>query len=229
MGLSGQTNNPESTNGSVRKTFTEDILSIEVGGPEEQHLTVIDVPGIFRRANQGVTTKDDILLVEQMVLGYMKNPRSVMLAVIPANVDIATQAILQMAEELDPEGQRTLGVLTKPDLVDKGAERTVIEMVEGMRYPLSLGWSLLRNPGQATIGDPRWDRNALEKSFFEITSPWNGLPKDRVGIDALRTKLQQILAAHIRREFPKVRYRNFPGYHLYADECNRSKLRSTRS
>ncbi|KAK8250481.1 dynamin GTPase [Phyllosticta capitalensis] len=205
MGLSGQTTNPESTNGSVRKTFTEDILSIEVGGPEEQHLTVIDVPGIFRRANQGVTTKDDILLVEQMVLGYMKNPRSVMLAVIPANVDIATQAILQMAEELDPEGQRTLGVLTKPDLVDKGAERTVIEMVEGRRYPLSLGWSLLRNQGQATIGDPRWDRNAIEKSFFEVTSPWNGLPKDRVGIDALRTKLQQILAAHIRREFPKVK------------------------
>ncbi|KAK8240126.1 dynamin GTPase [Phyllosticta capitalensis] len=198
-------NSPESFDLFERKTFTEDILSIEVGGPEEQHLTVIDVPGIFKRANQGVTTKADIDLVQQMVLGYMSNSRSVMLAVIPANVDIATQAILQMAEDLDPEGQRTLGVLTKPDLVDKGAERTLMEMVEGEKYPLRLGWSLLRNPGQAAIADPNSDRNAIEKAFFDSTAPWNSLPKDKVGIGALRTKLQQILAAHIRREFPKVK------------------------
>lgn len=208
-------NSPESFDLFERKTFTEDILSIEVGGPEEQHLTVIDVPGIFKRANQGVTTKADIDLVQQMVLGYMSNSRSVMLAVIPANVDIATQAILQMAEDLDPEGQRTLGVLTKPDLVDKGAERTLMEMVEGEKYPLRLGWSLLRNPGQAAIADPNSDRNAIEKAFFDSTAPWNSLPKDKVGIGALRTKLQQILAAHIRREFPKVSHT--PGRHNFTD------------
>ena len=46
-------------------------------------------------------------------------------AVVPANVDVATQEIIQMAEDADPKGQRTLGVLTKPDLVDKGAEDKV--------------------------------------------------------------------------------------------------------
>ena len=60
----------------------------------------------------------------------MRNPRSVILAVIPANVDIATQEILEMAEELDVKGERTLGVLTKPDLVDKGAEPPVIAIIE---------------------------------------------------------------------------------------------------
>ncbi|GME23909.1 putative interferon-induced gtp-binding protein mx1 protein [Neofusicoccum parvum] len=205
MGISNQANQQDSTAVSASKTFAEDVLSIEVGGPEEEHLTVIDVPGIFRLANHGVTTKADIALVEQMVLGYMKNPRSVMLAVIPANVDIATQAILQMAEELDPEGQRTLGVLTKPDLVDKGAEKMVMEMVDGDRHPLRLGWSLLRNPGQAEAAGPNSDRNAIERAFFELNAPWSSLPKDRVGIDALRAKLQEILAAHIRREFPKVK------------------------
>ncbi len=59
----------------------------------------------------------------------MRNPRSVILAVIPANVDIATQEILEMAEELDVKGERTLGVLTKPDLVDKGAEPPVIAII----------------------------------------------------------------------------------------------------
>lgn len=212
MGISDQANQQDSTAVSASKTFAEDVLSIEVGGPEEKHLTVIDVPGIFRLANHGVTTKADIALVEQMVLGYMKNPRSVMLAVIPANVDIATQAILQMAEELDPEGQRTLGVLTKPDLVDKGAEKMVMEMVDGDRHPLRLGWSLLRNPGQAEAAGPNSDRNAIERAFFELNAPWSSLPKDRVGIDALRAKLQEILAAHIRREFPKVSHRCFPSY-----------------
>jgi hypothetical protein len=83
-------------------------------------------------------------LVRQMVGRYLSNPRSIILlvcddlpfdrtpltdvrAVVPANVDIATQEIIQMAEDADPHGQRTLGVLTKPDLVDKGAEDKVWE------------------------------------------------------------------------------------------------------
>jgi hypothetical protein len=90
----------------------------------------------------GQTTKEDMLLVKQMVGKHLANPRSIILyvcivtfrgkmplsldrAVVPANVDIATQEIIQMAEDADPNGQRTLGVLTKPDLVDKGAEDKV--------------------------------------------------------------------------------------------------------
>jgi len=69
----------------------------------------------------GVTTKDDIKLVHNMVLGYMKNPRSLLLAVVAANVDTATQEILEMADEVDKDKFRTMGILTKPDLVDEGA------------------------------------------------------------------------------------------------------------
>ena len=64
-------------------------------------------------------------LVRGMVARYLRNPRSIILAVVPANVDIATQEIIQMAEDADPFGRRTLGVLTKPDLVDRGAEEKV--------------------------------------------------------------------------------------------------------
>lgn len=68
-------------------------------------------------------------LVNDMVHEYMNNPRFVTLVVIPANVDIATQEILEKAEEMDPDGIRTLGVLIKPDLVDKGAEMNVVDLV----------------------------------------------------------------------------------------------------
>ena len=126
MGLKGSGASDEGA-----ETFSDDVLKIDICGPKQQHLSVIDVPGIFRNTTEGVTTDADMDVVRNMVNHYMKNPRSVILAVIPANVDIATQEILKMAEKCDPKGQRTLGVLTKPDLVDKGAENRIVDLVEG--------------------------------------------------------------------------------------------------
>ncbi|KAK7548599.1 P-loop containing nucleoside triphosphate hydrolase protein [Phyllosticta citricarpa] len=187
-----------------QKIFTEDVLSIHVAGPDQEHFSVIDVPGVFKNP-QAPVTELDMKMVERMVLEYMKNSRSVLLAVIPANVDIATQSILQTAKSVDPEGKRTLGVLTKPDLVDKGAESSVIDLVEGRKHKLSLGWSILKNPGQAQAGDRSTNRRKLEEEFFAATAPWNKLPMYKVGVDALRIRLQEILEAHIRHEFPKVK------------------------
>ena len=196
MGISDDPSHP--------KTFSDDVLCLEVCGPEQAHLSVIDIPGIFKRTTQGVTSKADMQMVKSMVQGYMDNSRSVILAVIPANVDIATQEILEMAEEVDPEGQRTLGVLTKPDLVDKGAEQAVVDLIEGRRNHLALGWHLVRNPGQQESSDPTTDRHVLEKAFFTHRSPYDNLEKDKIGVLALKIRLQEVLAAHTRREFPKV-------------------------
>jgi hypothetical protein len=201
MGLSG----PQSGLSDPRITFSDDVLRLEVCSPMQEHLSVIDVPGIFKKTTQGLSTKSDMDMVRSMVHTYMQNPRSVMLVVIPANVDIATQEILEMAEEVDPDGHRTLGVLTKPDLVDKGAEPAVVELIEGKKHKLSLGWHIVRNPGQLQILDPSTDRHSVEKMFFTRVVPWNALEKDKVGVLALRIRLQEILAAHTRREFPKVK------------------------
>ena len=63
-----------------------------------------------------------------------------MLTIIPANMDVATQEILELANDLDSEGDRTLGVLTKPDLVDQDAESRVVNLVEGRARVMKLGW-----------------------------------------------------------------------------------------
>lgn len=222
----------DGTAGGTPKTFSSDVLRIQVAGPDEQHLTVIDVPGIFQRATKDVTTKGDKEFVRSMVGDYMRNPRSVMLTVVPANVDVATQEILEMAEDVDKEGQRTLGVMTKPDLVDRGAEKSVVDMIEGRSHVLSLGWCLVRNPGQKDVENPDFDRDATEDMFFRTVAPWNGLPKERVGVGALRDRLQEILAAHIRREFPKVGVlQKFLWCFFQTDICflRRSSLKSARS
>ena len=103
---------------AISSTFFKHMLRLEISGPKEDHFSVIEVPGIFKRTTSGVTTKADMELVNGIVHEYMSNPRSVLLVVVPANVDIATQEILEKAEEMDPNGIRTLRVLTKPDLVD---------------------------------------------------------------------------------------------------------------
>ena len=206
MGLSGQ--GEESSSPGAGSTFSNDVLRIEISGPNEEHLSVIDVPGIFKNTTSGVTTKSDIALVRDMVQAHMTNRRSIMLTVIPANVDIATQEILEMASDADPDGDRTLGVLTKPDFVDKGAESRVIDLIAGRSHAMKLGWHLVRNPGQQQLADPFSNRQSLEESFFRSEVPWNSLDKDKVGIKALRIRLQDVLATHIRREFPKVGYRS---------------------
>jgi len=191
--------------GTAQSAFSKDVLVLEIAGPSQEHFSVIDVPGTFKRTTQGLTTKDDIALVDNMVQGYMANPRSVMLVVVPCNADIATQEVVELAEDLDPDGDRTLGILTKPDLVDKGAENDVIKLIEGKQHRLKLGWHLLRNPGQAELLDQTKTRNAIEEAFFNQVGPWNTLDKEKVGVKSLRCRLQEILAIHIRREFPKVR------------------------
>ncbi|KAL1999667.1 hypothetical protein VTN02DRAFT_4194 [Thermoascus thermophilus] len=189
---------------SNQPTFSRDILRLEICGPDEDHLSVIDVPGIFRNTTPGLTTKEDRDMVRDMVLSYMKNSRSVMLTVVAANVDMATQEIVELAREHDPNGERTIGVLTKPDLVDRGAEKKIMDMVEGKELRMKLGWSIVRNLGQKELSEGDVNRDLAEDQFFRQTAPWNSLDKDKVGVEALKVRLREILIANIRREFPKV-------------------------
>ncbi|KAL7912170.1 P-loop containing nucleoside triphosphate hydrolase protein [Trichoderma velutinum] len=181
-------------NGTV---FSEDILKIEVCGPTEDYLTIIDVPGIFRNTMPG-TTKDDMAMVKDLVTTYIKDSRTIILAVLPSNVDIATQEILQIAEEYDKNGERTLGVLTKPDLVNEpSAQAAVCDLVQGKKRPLNLGYFLVRNRGpNSNMEGP----SELDKMFRK--RPWADLSRERVGIRALKDQLRTLLLKITQREFP---------------------------
>lgn len=79
--------------------FSEDVLKIEICGPDKDYLTAIDVPGIFRTPTQGITTKEDMGLVNNMVKGYIRDNRTTILAMLVSNIDIANQEILALAED----------------------------------------------------------------------------------------------------------------------------------
>ncbi|KAK4457687.1 P-loop containing nucleoside triphosphate hydrolase protein [Cladorrhinum samala] len=185
------------------KTFTTDVLKIEKCGPDEDYLTVIDVPGIFRTTTDGVTTTKDRDMVKNMVTRYIKDSRTIILAVLPCNVDIATQEILSLAEEYDKTGQRTLGVLTKPDLVkERSAKASVCSLVMGERKTLNLGYYIVRNRGG---DDDENDADLEEREDMFQQEPWSRLPQDRVGVKALRERLQDLLGEITDLAFPKIR------------------------
>ncbi|RTE68288.1 hypothetical protein BHE90_017335 [Fusarium euwallaceae] len=194
-----------SEDGSTGSAFSRDILRVEISGPNEDHLTVIDVPGMFENVTPGVTTKEDIDLVKNMVRNYIRESRTIILAVVPCTGDIANQKILTLAKEVDPEGKRTLGVLTKPDLaVEQATKSVVVNLVKGDRRDLVLGYCVVKNRGADDTSSSAEERNLEEENFFR-EAPWNKLPADRLGIPALKTRLQHLLMDRIKSEFPKVR------------------------
>ncbi|KAI0839115.1 dynamin family protein [Hypoxylon sp. FL0890] len=185
--------------------FSEDVLRIEITGPKEEHLTIIDVPGIIEVPTPGLTKESDIPLVKSMVERYIREPRTIILAVVPCTHDVATQQILKRAAEVDPDGKRTLGVLTKPDLLKETATKdAVVDLVKGNRNELQLGYFVIRNRGADDVTSDQAQRNSVERAFFR-EAPWDQLDESRLGIDSLRLRLRELLMERTKHDFPLVK------------------------
>ncbi|KAK7977090.1 interferon-induced GTP-binding protein Mx1 [Apiospora saccharicola] len=200
MGI--QMSKTDATDG--RSAFSQDILKIEISGPDQDHLTVIDVPGIFRVATPGLTTETDIVLVENMVKSYINDRRTIILAIVPSNVDIATQEILKLADKADPAGDRTMCVLTKPDLANEEASKDVIrDLVLGNSSNLKLGYHVVKNRGADDHDSTLTDCLVAESAFF-MESAWTPII-DRCGNTSLKHRLRRLLMNISKQEMPHVK------------------------
>lgn len=136
-----------------------------------------------------------------MVEKHIRDPRTIILAVLPSNIDFATQEILNLAEKHDPKGERTLGVLTKPDLIlEESGKQALCNLVLGKRKPLTLGYYLVCNRGPD--GD---SRSIEERELMFGDAPWNLLPRDRLGKDSLKKMLRSLLTDLTKRVFGSLR------------------------
>lgn len=174
--------------GQPGSAFSKDVLRVEISGPEENHLTVIDVPGMCENPTPGLPAQSNISLVRNMVKEYIHDTRTI-LAVVPCTGDIAYQKILTFANEADPDGKRTLGVLTKPDLaVEKATKDVVVDLVRGKRQDHHLGYCVVKNRGADDYTSTATERQTQEHAFFS-GEPWKSLPHERLGTPALRARL----------------------------------------
>ncbi|KAM0259705.1 hypothetical protein ACHAQJ_003139 [Trichoderma viride] len=188
--------------------FAPDALRMEVTGPIGLHLSVVDLPGLISVANEE-QTEEDVGAVHDMVTRYLQSSRTIILAVLQAGNDMANQPIIKLARNHDPQGQRTVGIITKPDLINEGTEAKLALVAKNQdSIKLKLGFFLLKNPSPSELkaGLTMSGRSSLELRFFSSPAWANqNLDKDRVGAEKLRVFLQDLLDTHIERELPKVR------------------------
>ncbi|RYQ88147.1 hypothetical protein Ahy_B09g095529 isoform Q [Arachis hypogaea] len=141
--------------------------------------------------------------IENMVRSYIEKPNCIILAISPANQDIATSDAIKIAREVDPSGERTFGVLTKLDLMDKGTN--ALDVLEGRSYRLQHPWVGIVNRSQADINrnvDMIFSRRK-EREYF-ATSPEYGHLAHKMGSEYLAKLLSQYLESVIRAQIPSI-------------------------
>ncbi|KAF2604774.1 hypothetical protein F2Q70_00026481 [Brassica cretica] len=199
-------------------------IHLSIFSPNVVNLTLVDLPGLTKVAvgmnslpplwlstkviysvfyfpeGQPETIVEDI---ESMVRTYVDKPNCIILAISPANQDIATSDAIKLAKEVDPAGERTFGVLTKLDLMDKGTN--ALDVLEGRSYRLQHPWVGIVNRSQADI-----NRNAdmmlarrKERDYFD-TSPDYGHLASKMGSEYLAKLLSKHLESVIRSRIPSI-------------------------
>lgn len=191
--------------GFKSKAFARDVLSIEIEGPSRPQLTLVDIPGLIQTDTKGIT-KADVELVGEITDQYIKQPRTICLAVVSAASDSANQSILTKVREVDPDGDRTLGIITKLDTLPSGSgsEAAYIELAKNHDIFFKLGWHVLKNRKFEERDFDLMQRNLAEAAYFR-TSNFKVLPEHLVGIDTLRLRLSKLLFEHVKQELPKLR------------------------
>jgi dynamin 1-like protein len=178
-------------------------INLRIFSPNVLTLTLVDLPGLTK-VPVGDQPKDIEKQIREMILKYVTKPNSIILAVTAANTDLANSDGLKLAREVDPEGLRTIGVLTKVDLMDQGTD--VIDILAGRVIPLRLGYVPVVNRGQRDIDSKKSIKRALEaeKDYFENHAAYKSKAQ-YCGTPFLARKLNMILMHHIRNTLPEIK------------------------
>jgi GTPase SAR1 family protein len=192
------------TSAPQASAFARDVLSVEIEGPLRPQLTFVDLPGLIQNETKGVT-KADVELVQEITDRYISQSRTIILAVVSATNDYANQGILTKARKVDPDGERTLGIITKPDRLPagSGSESAYINLARNEDIFFKLGWHVVKNRSFEEGNSSFQERNASEASYFRHSN-FNCLQKGTVGIDSLRERLSRLLFEHVKQELPKL-------------------------
>ncbi|XP_039713726.1 interferon-induced GTP-binding protein Mx2 isoform X2 [Pteropus medius] len=184
--------------------ISHELISLEITSPEVPDLTLIDLPGIARVA-VGNQPQDIGAQIKALIRKYIQRQQTINLVVVPCNVDIATTEALSMAQEVDPDGDRTIGILTKPDLVDKGTEKMVVNVVQNLTYRLKKGYMIVRCRGQQEVADRLSLAEATRKEtmFFQAHPYFRALLEEgKATVPRLAERLTIELITHITKSLP---------------------------
>eukprot|EP00079_Xenopus_tropicalis_P019154 XP_012808559.1 PREDICTED: dynamin-2 isoform X5 [Xenopus tropicalis] len=178
-------------------------INLRVYSPNVLNLTLIDLPGITK-VPVGDQPHDIEYQIKDMILQFISRDSCLILAVTPGNTDLANSDALKMAKEVDPQGLRTIGVITKLDLMDEGTDAK--DILENKLLPLRRGYIGVVNRSQKDIDGKKDIKAALgaERKFF-LSHPGYRHIAERMGTPHLQKTLNQQLTNHIRETLPALR------------------------
>lgn len=193
-------------------------INLRVYSPNVLNLTLVDLPGLTK-VPVGDQPRDIERQIRDMVMKFIQKPNAIVLAVTAANQDLANSDGLKLAREVDPEGQRTIGVLTKVDLMDEGTD--VVDILAGRIIPLRLGYVPVVNRGQRDIDNKKPILMSLEaeKNFFESHKAYRN-KSSYCGTPYLARKLNLILLMHIKQTLPDIKARIAGSLQKYSAELD---------
>lgn len=185
------------------KGICSDPIRLKIYSDKVVNLTVVDLPGLTK-VPVGDQPEDIEVQIRDLILYYISNPNSIILAVSSANMDMATSESLKMAKEVDPDGRRTLAVITKLDLMDAGTD--AIDILCGRVIPVKLGIIGVVNRSQQDIIDSKSIKESLtdEAAFLQRRYPTLA---NRNGTPYLAKTLNRLLMHHIRDCLPELKTR----------------------
>ncbi|KAJ8141130.1 hypothetical protein OXX80_003613 [Metschnikowia pulcherrima] len=191
-------------------------INLRIYSPHVLTLTLVDLPGLTK-VPVGDQPKDIERQIRDMLMKYITKPNAIILSVNASNTDLANSDGLKLAREVDPEGSRTIGVLTKVDLMDQGTD--VVDILAGRVIPLRFGYIPVINRGQRDIEKKKTIRDALrdEAEFFE-NHPSYKAKSQFCGTPYLAKKLNGILLHHIKSTLPDIKMRIEHSLKKYSQE-----------
>lgn len=185
------------------KGICPEPITLKIYSEAVLNLTLVDLPGITK-VPVGDQPDDIEAQIKNLVLSYISNPNSIILAVVTANTDMATSESLKLAKETDVDGRRTLAVVTKIDLMDAGTD--AIDILCGRVIPVKLGIIGVVNRSQQDIIDNKSIKDAIkdEAAFLQRKYPTLA---SRNGTLYLAKTLNRLLMHHIRDCLPDLKTR----------------------
>ncbi|CCK71646.1 dynamin-related GTPase DNM1 KNAG_0H02320 [Huiozyma naganishii CBS 8797] len=178
-------------------------INLKIFSPHVLNLTLVDLPGITK-VPIGEQPHDIERQIKNLILDYVATPNCLILAVSPANVDLVNSESLKLAKEVDPQGKRTIGVITKLDLMDSGTN--ALDILQGKVYPLELGFVGVVNRSQQDIQLNVSVNDALDnEEHYFVRHPAYRAIANKCGTRYLAKLLNKTLMAHIRDKLPDIK------------------------
>uniref|UniRef100_A0A9J7ZYQ0 Dynamin-1-like protein n=1 Tax=Cyprinus carpio carpio TaxID=630221 RepID=A0A9J7ZYQ0_CYPCA len=185
------------------KGISDEPIQLKIFSPHVVNLTLVDLPGITK-VPVGDQPKDIELQIRELILKYISNPNCIILAVTAANTDMATSEALKVARDVDPDGRRTLAVVTKLDLMDAGTD--AMDVLMGRVIPVKLGLIGVVNRSQLDINNKKSVVDSIRDEHAFLQKKYPSLA-NRNGTKYLARTLNRLLMHHIRDCLPELKTR----------------------